>query len=364
MQTTCSRPKLVVAGGGRGVVAHAGARLLTDLADKTGLTSRFIQALGLNRQRRSAHDPGRVAADLAVLLADGGQAIADLAVLRARRDLFELVASDATAWRVLDCIDEPALARLRAARATARELAWAQLTETGRSLSATTVLGRAVAGFVLDLDATIVLCHSDKESTAPTWKHSFGYHPLLCFLDGSGEALAALLRPGNAGSNTAADHITVLDRALQQIPDHHRYGSPILIRSDSAGSSHAFLAHIRQLRQHGLDTQFSVGVAITEPCDQRSPPPPTESPPSTPTAACATARRSPRSPTCSSCTCWPLSRRSWLLPPLGREATPCRVGTVVRVPDRAVDLHCEAVEDARPGARLKAGGNMGGPDPP
>jgi hypothetical protein len=253
-----------VAGGGRGVVAHAGTRLLADLADKAGLTSGFIDALGLGRQRRSPHDPGRVAVDLAVLLADGGEAIADLAVLRQQPRLFGPVASDATAWRVLNGIDEQALSRVRAARAAARELAWAQLAETRRSVPATVVLGRVLAGFVLDLDATIVLCHSEKESAAPTWKHTFGYHPLLCFLDGTGEALAGLLRPGNAGSNTAADHITVLQRALEQIPEQHRYGSPILIRSDSAGSSHAFLTHIRQLRRHGLDTEFSVGVAITE----------------------------------------------------------------------------------------------------
>jgi hypothetical protein len=185
--------------------------------------------------------------------------------LRQQSRLFGPVASDATAWRVLDGVDEAALARLRAARAAARELAWAQLVETRRCLPATVVLGRALPGFVLDLDATIVLCHSEKESAAPTWKHTFGYHPLLCFLDGTGEALAGLLRPGNAGSNTAADHITVLTQALGQIPDHLRHGSPILIRSDSAGSSHAFLAHIRGLRRHGLNTEFSVGVAIGEP---------------------------------------------------------------------------------------------------
>jgi len=265
VQTTASRPKVVVAAGGRGVVAHAGTRLLSDLADKTGLTSGFLQALGVGRLRRSAHDPGRVAVDLAVLLADGGEAIADLAVLRQQPRLFGPVASDATAWRVLDSIDEPALARLRAARAGARELAWAQLVETRRSLPASVVLGRELPGFVLDIDATIVCCHSEKEAAAPTWKHTFGYHPLLCFLDGTGEALAGLLRPGNAGSNTAADHITVLQHALEQIPEQHCYGSPILIRSDSAGSSHAFLTHIRELRRHGLDTQFSVGVAITEP---------------------------------------------------------------------------------------------------
>jgi DDE family transposase len=104
-----------------------------------------------------------------------------------------------------------------------------------------------------------------KGVAAPTWKHTFGYHPLLCFLDSTGEALAGLLRCGNAGSNTAADHITVLGHALQQIPEQHRYGSPILIRCDSAGSSHAFLAHIRDLRRQGLRIEFSVGVAIGAP---------------------------------------------------------------------------------------------------
>ena len=101
-QGTRTRPKVIVAGGARGVVGHAGARLLTDLADKTGLTSGFVQALGLDRVRRPAHEPGRVAVDLAVLLADGGEAIADLAVLRQQPGLFGPVASDPTAWRVLD----------------------------------------------------------------------------------------------------------------------------------------------------------------------------------------------------------------------------------------------------------------------
>ncbi len=227
------------------------------------MTSGFVQALGLDRQRRPAHEPGRVAVDLAVLLADGGEAIADLAVLRQQSDLFGSVASDPTAWRVLDAIDTAALARLRAARAAARELAWLQVLETRRSLPATTVLGRALPGFVLDIDATIVLAHSEKQAAAPTWKHSFGFHPLLCFLDATGEALSGMLRAGNAGSNTAADHITVLDEALHQIPDTYRYGSPILVRSDSAGSSYEFLAHIRGLREHGMHTEFSVGVAVT-----------------------------------------------------------------------------------------------------
>jgi hypothetical protein len=117
---------------------------------------------------------------------------------------------------------------------------------------------------VLDIDASVVVCHSEKENATPTWKRSFGYHPIFCYLDNTREALAGLLRPGRAGSNTAADHIEVLDAALAQIPDAHRYGTPILVRCDSAGSSQQFLAHIRDLRQHGIDIRFSVGIALTD----------------------------------------------------------------------------------------------------
>ncbi|GIM92992.1 IS1380 family transposase [Paractinoplanes toevensis] len=266
MKATATRPKIVVTGGGRGVVGHAGARLLADLADATGLTSAFSQALAGLRQRQGGHDPGRIAVDLAVMLADGGEAIADLAVLRDQSELFGPVASDPTAWRLLAGLDETALAALRAARAAAREIAWAQHAETRGDLPAPTVAGQDVPGLVLDVDASIVLCHSEKESATSTWKKTFGYHPLFCFLDNTGEALAGMLREGRAGSNTTIDHITVLDQALAQIPDAHRHGTPILLRSDSAGSSHGVLAHIRALRdrQH-LDIRFSVGVAITEP---------------------------------------------------------------------------------------------------
>jgi hypothetical protein len=268
MQVTGSRPKIVVSADGRGVVGHAGTRLLADLADATGLTVAFSEALAPLRVRQSGHGPGRVAVDLAVMLADGGEAIADLAVLRNQADLFGPVASDPTAWRLLSTMDGAALDRLRAARAQARELAWAQRIETRGALPASTAAGLPVPGLVLDLDATIVICHSQKQSATPTYKMTFGYHPLLCFLDGTREALSGLLREGRAGSNTTADHITVLDQALDQIPDAHRHGTPILIRSDSAGCTQGFLAHIRSLRQHGVDTCFSVGVAITEPVRQ------------------------------------------------------------------------------------------------
>src|SRR6266545_7401883 len=127
---TGSRPKITVTADGRGVVGHAGARLLADVAEATGLVREFSDALAGTRRRVSRHDPGRVAVDLAVMLADGGEAIADLAVLRDQLDLFGPVASDATAWCVLAAIDEQALAELRHARAAAREVAWAQAAET------------------------------------------------------------------------------------------------------------------------------------------------------------------------------------------------------------------------------------------
>jgi hypothetical protein len=265
MQVTGSRPKIVAAADGRGVVGHAGTRLLADLADATGLTGAFSDALAPLRVRQGGHDPGRVAVDVAVMLAGGGETIADLAVLRNQAALFGRVASDPTAWRLLSDMDGAALTRLREARAQARELAWAQAIETRGNLPASTAAGQPIPGLVLDLDASIVICHSEKESATRTWKKTFGYHPLFCFLDGSREALSGLLREGRAGSNTTADHISVLDQAFAQIPDAHRYGTPILVRSDSAGCTHGLLAHIRGLREHGIDARFSVGVAITQP---------------------------------------------------------------------------------------------------
>jgi hypothetical protein len=258
------RPVVTVTADGRGVASHAGSRLLADLAEVTGLRHEFSDALAPVRQRRAGHDPGRVLVDLAVMLADGGEAISDLAVLRDQPDLFGAVASTATAWRVLDAIDNRALAGLRQARAVARDRFWAQRDDIGRGLPAALAAGRELPGLVLDLDASLIDVHSDKQSAAATFKGGFGYHPLLCWLDNTGEALAGRLRPGNAGANTATDHITVLDDALAQIPDAHRHGTPILIRTDGAGCSKDFLTHIRSLRDQGVQAEFSVGFTMTD----------------------------------------------------------------------------------------------------
>ncbi len=138
-----------------------------------------------------------------------------------------------TAWRLLADIGPAALTRLRSARTVAREIAWLQAAETIGGIPAAHAGGRDLPSLVLDLDATLVTCHSEKEQAAPTYKRGYGYHPLLCFLDNTGEALAGVLRPGNVGANTAADHIAVLDAALAQIPDAHRHGTDILIRAPS-----------------------------------------------------------------------------------------------------------------------------------
>jgi hypothetical protein len=198
------------------------------------------------------------------MLADGGEAIADLALLRDQAEVFGPVASTPTAWRLLAAVDSAALSALRAARAAAREVAWLQASE-GTGIPAARAGGRDLPGLVLDIDATLITCHSEKEQAAATYKRGFGYHPILCFLDNTGEALAGLLRPGNSGANTATDHITVLDTALAQIPDAHRHGTEILIRADSAGSTKAFLTHTRTLRDRGIRTFFSVGYAVAEP---------------------------------------------------------------------------------------------------
>ncbi|MCX5400731.1 IS1380 family transposase [Streptomyces sp. NBC_00102] len=259
------RPKIQVSADGSGVVGHAGARLLADLADATGLTAAYSTALRPLRPRGTGHDPGRIATDLAVMLADGGEAIADLAVLRDQVGVFGSVASTPTAWRLLADTDARTLASLRSARAQAREVAWLQAAEQGEGILTARAAGRILPGLVLDLDATLITCHSEKELAAPTYKGGFGFHPLLCFLANTGEALSGRLRPGNAGANTAADHIAVLDDALAQIPDAHRHGTDILVRTDSAGSAKAFLAHVRDVRKRGIRTFFSVGYAVTEP---------------------------------------------------------------------------------------------------
>jgi hypothetical protein len=211
------------------------------------------------RRRRGGHDPGQVLVDVAVMLADGGEAIADIAALADQPDLHGPVASPATAWRTLAAVDERRLRELGRARAVARERAWLARAEiTGRMLPPAHAAGRDLDYVVLDIDATLIEVHSEKEQASAHFKGGFGMHPILCFLDNTNEALAGILRTGRAGSNTAADHVTVLDQALGQLPEAARAGR-ILVRTDGAGFSHQFLDHLVEQQ-----LEYSTGYAVTE----------------------------------------------------------------------------------------------------
>lgn len=249
VKPSTQRPRVEVTGGGTGIVGHAGGLVLVELAERTGLSAGLSAAMARSRQRRSAHDPGQVLVDLAVMLADGGDCVSDLKVLREQPEVFGQVASDATAWRALDAIDDAAAERISVARAKARAAAWAA--------------GARPSWIVLDIDSTLITAHSEKEQAAPTYKRGFGFHPILCWLDQTGEALAGILRPGNAGSGTAVDHVAVLDQAVAQLPVKTKKQDPtggewMLVRGDSAACSHEFLEAIRA---RGLE--FSVGFTLT-----------------------------------------------------------------------------------------------------
>jgi hypothetical protein len=245
VQAVSALGRLQVVADGAGLTSRAGTALVAGVADRVGLTAGLSGALAGVRERRSRHDPGRVLRDLALMLADGGDCLADLRALRDQEALFGEVASDATAWRALAALDERRLGAVRAARAEARRRVWEQAGAPER--------------VILDLDGTLLTAHSEKEGAAGTYKGGFGFHPLLCYEATSGEALAGLLRPGNAGFNTAQDHIQVLDEALAQLPEA-ALAPGLLVRCDRAGATHAFLDHVVE---RGF--RFSVGLDLTEP---------------------------------------------------------------------------------------------------
>ena len=248
-----------VSADGEGLVSRAGVALLRELTVDTGLAAGWTNALlDTYKSLPAVHAPGRVLADLAVVIADGGDALEHLATLRDQEKLFGRVASDATAWRCVERVDDAHLDRLRSVRAAARERAWAA--GAGPDLS---------CGLLIDIDATITIAHSEKINSAKTWKKTFGFHPLLAYLDrpdvSGGEGLAGILRPGNAGSNTTADHVEILGMALAALPDYARPrpGDPdspqVLIRTDAAGATYGFAAACR-----AAGCGFSLGYAIDE----------------------------------------------------------------------------------------------------
>jgi Transposase DDE domain group 1 len=255
--------KIVFAVGGRGVVSHAGGRLLVEVARTVGLDGALSAGLAPWRRDRARHDAGKVILDLAVSLAMGGRCPADVALLRAVPQVFGPVASDATVSRLVAALvagdgGVAAEAAIWSALAQARVVAWRH----GGVPWQDGVL-------VIDPDATLVQSHSAKQGAARTFKKTLGHHPLLAYLDhgrgATGEPVATLLRPGNAGSNTASDHIGVLEQALAQLParytgrDEHGHRA-ILVRCDGAGATHRFLDWL-----HEQGMQFSVRFTLAGP---------------------------------------------------------------------------------------------------
>ena len=259
MKDIAAARRVKVSADGRGVVSHAGMGLLRELADLTGLSAQVTEVLADTYKGPWTYAPGAVFADLAAAVADGADCIDGIGQLCGDREhAFGAKASTTTMWRLVDQrIDAAHLPKVRGARAAARAAAWAA--------GAAPPAGEPLH---IDIDATLVIDHSDNtQDAAPTWKKSFGHHPLLAFLDrpeiAGGEALAGLLRKGNAGSNTAADHISVLEQALASLPARWRPtpdadgGPAVVVRCDSAGATHKFAA---ACREHGVGFSFGFPV--------------------------------------------------------------------------------------------------------
>ncbi|GAA3858118.1 hypothetical protein GCM10022380_89060 [Amycolatopsis tucumanensis] len=243
-------------------MSQAGAVTLLRTAETTGLTAALSAALLPWRKPLAMHDPGKIVLDLAVAVALGGDCLSDIGLLRAELGVFGQVASDPTVSRLLSMLAGDAgkvVTAIRAARAAARAVAWDRAGDRAPDHGVDT--GDPL---VIDLDATLVTAHSDKERAAPNFKQGYGFHPLGAWADhgteGTGEPLVMMLRPGNAGSNTAADHQQVLAAALAQLPSQpgYRVGRKVLVRTDSGGGTHEFVRYC-----HNRRLQYSVGFTLT-----------------------------------------------------------------------------------------------------
>lgn len=242
-----STRRVKIEADGDGVVAHVGLHALGAFADRLGLSDALSAAVPPPGERLAVHDRGKVLCHTMLMLAGGGECCADIEALRAEERLFGPVASDTTTWRVFrHQLTPEVVAGLRAAIAPVRHRVWARSAVTNTA-----------GPVVLDIDATLVEVHSEnKEGTGPTYKGGFGFGPMLCFADATGEALAARLRPGNAAANNAADHLAVLDEAIAQLPTtvdagHHvddpaaEVSRAVMVRTDSAGATAGFVAGCR-----------------------------------------------------------------------------------------------------------------------
>jgi hypothetical protein len=253
---------LQVAVGGKGLVGHAGAILLRQCADRTGLTG-ALNAVLPRRDGPGWWDRGTVLVCVATAIVLGATSMSDIGLLAHQALVFADPPSEATVRRALAGLDEAGLRRIAKARAKVRAQVWDLLARRPQGFEWLTVAGKLLTGWVvIDLDATLITAHSDKQGAAATFKKGYGFHPLGAWCANTAECLAMLLRPGNAGSNTITDHVRVLADAIAQLPA--KYRRKILIRVDGAGATHDLMAHIEQMNRLWRSVKFTVGWTITD----------------------------------------------------------------------------------------------------
>jgi hypothetical protein len=252
---------LSVAPDAEGLIGHAGAVLLRKLADQCGLTSALGAALG-RAGKFPLIDRGMALVSMAVAIALGATSMNDITLLAHQEPVFGAAPSDTTVRRTLELADPRTLDKIARARAAVRAHVWSLICARPTGFPWLAIAGKVLAGWlVIDLDATLITAHSDKEGAAPTWKKGFGFHPLGAWAANTRECLAMLLRPGNAGSNTFADHKEVLAAAIRQVPA--RFRRRLLVRVDGAGASHELIKHLLSLSRVRRTVLFTCGWMIT-----------------------------------------------------------------------------------------------------
>jgi hypothetical protein len=258
---------LLVTAEDGGLVGHAGAVLLRKLADRAGLTAALGAALA-RAGKFPLVDRGVALVSMAVAIALGATSMTDITLLAHQEQVFGAAPSDTTVRRTLELADPATLDKIARVRAAVRAHVWSLIAARPAGFPWLAIAGKILTGWlVIDLDATLITAHSDKEGAAPTFKKGYGFHPLGAWLANTAESLAMLLRPGNAGSNTFADHAAVLTAAIRQIPSRMR--SRLLVRVDGAGASHELITHLLSLSSRCRTVLFTSGWMIT-PADERA----------------------------------------------------------------------------------------------
>ena len=268
MNATSTRDVVVEAGGSQ-VVGHVGLHALGAFADRLGVGETLSGAIGWSGPGTPTHDRGTVVTHALLMLAGGGESCADIEALGSQGRLFGAVCSDTTLYRTfVDTLTPDAVDRARRAIAKVRSRVWRRIPS----------IGNDNGPVILDVDATLVEIHSEnKHGAAGHYDGGYGFHPLFCFADATGDALSGMLRAGNAAANNTSDLLCVVDDAISQLPaavgaGHQESDDPalverrVVVRSDSAGGTHGFTAGLRA-RNIGFAvvarSQTAISAAIT-----------------------------------------------------------------------------------------------------